>query len=141
MSKRINISLTDSMYEIYEKESAKIGGKPIDLINKAVKESVDIQKINASLELQIKKAEIDKHELKNEIKELKDQVINLHKTVIESIRMNADYLAYSKASIRSLLMNLMKSKTTEESQKIMDDILNESIIDSKKSFDKTLGKF
>lgn len=141
MSKRFTISLKDSECEKIEAEAKKLGLKPIDIINKMIKESAKIEHVNLQVQILNKQFESEKKELKNEIKELKDQVINLHRTLIESMRMNAEYLSYSKISIRSLLMNLMKSKTVEEAQKIMDEILNESIIDAKKSFDKTLGKY
>lgn len=141
MSRRFTISLKNSECEKIENEAKNLGIKPIDIINKMLKESTKIEHIYLQMEMLNKQFNLEKKELRDEIKDLKSQIMNMQKLVIESMRMSSDYLAYSKASMRALLMNLMRSKTVEEAQKIMDEISNESIVDAKKNLDKALGNF
>lgn len=141
MSKRFCISLKDSEYKTIEEEAKKRGLKPIDIINKSIKDSVKIETVSGNLELLSNKLESEKYDLKKELKELKNVVFNMQKIVIESIRMSTEYASYSKIVLHRLLSGLMKTSTPEEVANKMEEILNESIVDSKKSFDKILGKF
>lgn len=141
MSKRLCISLRDSEYETIEEEAKKRGLKPIDIINKSIKDSVKIETVSGNVELLSNKLESEKYELKKELKELRDVVFNMQKIVVESVRMSTEYASYSKIVLHRLLSGLMKTSTAEEVANKMEEILNESIVDSKKSFDKILGKF
>ena len=139
MSKRFCVSLKDSEFEQIENEAKKLGQKPIDIINRAVKESVNIQSMNATIEMLIKKIEQDKIQREKEIEVLKKEIIQLQKISIESVRQNSEYLAYIKTSIGKLFANLMSKLTEEESSKIMNEIISEAVKDSRNSFDKILG--
>ncbi len=139
MSKRFCVSLKDSEFEQIENEAKKLGQKPIDIINRAVKESVNIQSMNATIEMLIKKIEQDKIQREKEIEGLKKEIIQLQKISIESVRQNSEYLAYIKTSIGKLFANLMSKLTEEESSKIMNEIISEAVKDSRNSFDKILG--
>lgn len=139
MSKRFCVSLKDSEFELIENEAKKLGQKPIDIINRAVKESVNIQSMNATIEMLIKKMEQDKIQREREIEGLKKEVIQLQKISIESVRQNSEYLAYIKTSIGKLFANLMSKLSEEESSKVMNEIISEAMKDSRNSFDKILG--
>lgn len=139
MSKRFCLSLKDSEFEQIENEAKKLGQKPIDIINRAVKESVNIQSMNATIEMLIKKIEQDKIQREKVIEGLKKEIIQLQKISIESVRQNSEYLAYIKTSIGKLFANLMSKLTEEESSKIMNEIISEAVKDSRNSFDKILG--
>jgi hypothetical protein len=141
MSKRLCISLRNSEYEAIEEEAKKRGLKPIDIINKSIKDSVKIETVSGNVELLSNKLESERYELKKELKELRDVVFNMQKIVVESVRMSTEYASYSKIVLHRLLSGLMKTSTSEEVANKMEEILNESIVDSKKSFDKILGKF
>lgn len=139
MSKRFCVSLKDSEFETIENEAKKLGQKPIDIINRSIKESVNVQSINTTIELLIQKLEQDKIQRDKELQSLKKEMMQLQKITIESIRHNADNLAYIKTSINKLFSNLMNKLTPEEANKKMDEILIEAINESKNSFDKILG--
>lgn len=139
MSKRFCVSLKDSEFETIENEAKKLGQKPIDIINRSIKDSVNVQSINTTIELLIQKLEQDRIQRDKELQNLKKEMMQLQKITLESIRHNADNLAYIKTSINKLFSNLMNKLTPEEANKKMDEILIEAINESKKSFDKILG--
>ena len=139
MSKRFCISLRDSEYEQIENESNKRGIKPIDIINNAIKESVKIDSVNASVMSLNEKMERENFELKSEIEKIKNSLFYLQKLVTESARMQSELGAFSKVALTKICSNLTKNLPPEEASKRADEIVSESIIEAKKNMDRVLS--
>ena len=137
MSKRLCISLKDSEYKTIEEEAKKRGIKPIDIINNSIKDSLEIENVSGDIELLSKSL----NEAKKEIDDLKKVVIHFQKMFIETTRVNIENSSYIKVALSRILTNAMKSLDPNDAAKKMDEIVNESIIDSKKNFDKIMEKF
>lgn len=119
MSKRITISVKDSVYENMEQIAKKKGCSVRDLLNESIKSSFEL-----------KQSDKKDFQLSKDIKEIQESLSEMFKFIYESQKMNIQQSTYSKNIIAKLARSVSKGTTEEEKDEKINEILKSSITES-----------
>ena len=137
MSKRVTISLKDSDYESIEIIAKTKGLTLRDVINQRIKNSLKVDSAVSGIELV--KADISAKflDMKKEISELKNTVGYLQNFLMESVKIDAEYGAYSKIFMTKLVRSVIKGTEEEKDEKV-NEAYKESIQEAEDILKKIL---